>query len=186
MFNKTRIFKAFYKTPVNIWGDCLWLSFQVKTVTKIQLGIHAYTQNIYNISIAQGYTALVNIVSKWFHQVSTLMLKYLLKTLISFIRIINNFHNQIVKSTAIISYFTRYHARSDISHLEVLWTQISKNLIITIMKTFLLDYYHISNRKINKNNTFKRIYGVFFCNGILVPEVMGPKKRRLRLDRIPQ
>lgn len=75
------------------------------------------------------------------------MLKYLLKTLISFIRIINNFHNQIVKSTAIISYFTRYHARSDISHLEVLWTQISKNLIITIMKTFLLDYYHISNRK---------------------------------------
>lgn len=75
------------------------------------------------------------------------MLKYLLKALISFIRIINNFHNQIVKSTAIISYFTRYHARSDISHLEVLWTQISKNLIITIMKTFLLDYYHISNRK---------------------------------------
>lgn len=42
------------------------------------------------------------------------MLKYLLKTLISFIRIINNFYNQIVKSTAIISYFTRYHARSDI------------------------------------------------------------------------
>lgn len=38
-------------------------------------------------------------------------------------------------------------ARSDISHLEVLWTQISKYLIITIMKTFLLDYYHISNRK---------------------------------------
>lgn len=27
----------------------------------------------------------------------------------------------------------------------------------------------------NKNNTFKRIYGVFFCNGILVPEVMGQK-----------
>lgn len=103
------------------------------------------------------------------------MLKYLLKALISFIRVINNFHNQIVKSTAIISYFTRYHARSYISHLEVLWTQISKYLIITIMKTFLLDYYHISNRKKNKNNTFKRIYGVFFCNGILVPEVMGQK-----------
>lgn len=76
------------------------------------------------------------------------MLKYLLKALISFIRIINNFHNQIVKSTAIISYFL-FHTipRSDISHLEVLWTQISKYLIITIMKTFLLDYYHISNRK---------------------------------------
>lgn len=44
------------------------------------------------------------------------------------------------------------------------------------MKIFLLDYYYIFNRKKNKNNIFKRIYGVFFCNGILVLEVMGLKK----------